>query len=633
MFTLVEPCVTEQLVDRPNLGCAMLVAACRERGLPVSFVAGQPHMLAYLAGLDPDTPIGGGTPLQAYRDLYRAVLGERGPRPHFNGHAVHRLQVMYVSVMRELLGTLRAGDPCPVSVVDDYVERIVATGCDVAGFSVLIDFDPLTREVRRRLREEHGVTIVAGGPVVTRVKPGDYEETLRRESVDYLVPGPGEHILPRLLESLSEGGRPDDVPNVFFMRHGRVAGFEEMLEQRLDSLPFPDFSDVDFDALVSPERIIPVESARGCTWNRCAFCDFTAGPTERYSAFSVGRFVEILRHLRETYACHEFALHDLELPPGRASKLSRAIVAAGLDDLGIIAYGRFVSGYQNPGLWSAMRAAGFTMFEWGLESGCQRTLDAMDKGTTVSTGSEVLRVAAEAGIANLCFVLFGFPGETEAEANETIEFIRANRDHIARTIVNTMAIRADSPVGRDPRRWGVVDYAPDGSFHVESGVAPEKAGAIMTSLRSQESFDPSRFSGERVASIAKVNVSRIVYGMLRSHGLMDPETLAAAVTGGRDGEVFPLVMGEVERDREPPEWRPVAVRETPIVHLRTPPPPRSLAPAELAAFTLADGTRSLAEIGDRSLPGGDAAASRRVAFVLSAVDAGLGLAFERRWEP
>ena len=159
------------------------------------------------------------------------------------------------------------------------------------------------------------MTVVAGGPQVTRIAADGRGDALRREQIDYLVSGPGEVALPLVLETLADGGDACAVPNVYGLRNGDVVGRAQAVRLDLDRLPFPDFSDVDFTKLVSPEIVLPLETARGCTWDRCAFCDHNAGPAERYSAWSVERVVETLAHLRSAYGCHEFALHDLELPP------------------------------------------------------------------------------------------------------------------------------------------------------------------------------------------------------------------------------------------------------------------------------------------------------------------------------
>ncbi len=631
MFTLVEPCVTEQLVDRPNLGCAMLLAACREAGIECSLASGQTAVLSLLAQLDPETPVGDERPLAVLRTLYEAVTGQRGPRPHLSGVSVARLEVVYRIVMHRLQADLEAGLSLDVPVVDDYVQRIAATGCDVVGFSLQRGFESLTREVRRRLRDDHGMTVIAGGPQVTRLRRSEHADTLDREHIDFLVKGPGESALPRLLEALAHGDDPAGIPNVYSRRHGEVVGFEETVHVDLDSLPFPDFDDVDFDALIAPERVIPVESARGCTWDRCAFCDHNAGPVERYAAWSIDRVVETLAHLRSRYRCHEFVLHDLELPARRARQLSSRIVAEGIEGLGLGALARFTPDYVDPGLWEEMRAAGFVLIEWGLESGSQRTLDSMRKGIRLDTASDVLRTAAAAGIANECFVLFGFPGETPEEAKQTVEFLQDHRAYITRTMIDVLRVQPHSPLGRDPHGWGLTAAGIE-SNRADGGLGRDAARAIARDLAGRESFDPTLFSDAPVRSVAKVNAGRVVHGMLRCHRHVPWEQVAEALTRECTAAVYPVVLGELRDVGGVLEWQPVASSEPPLVNLRAPRPARQLDDDETAGFRMADGTRSLDEIGTPGASSGSAADRRRT-FVLESLRDGRGLAFGRRWEP
>lgn len=94
------------------------------------------------------------------------------------------------------------------------------------------------------------------------------------------------------------------------------------------------------------------------------------------------------------------------------------------------AYGRPTEGYNDDGLFRLMHKAGFREMLWGIESGSQRVLDLMDKGTKISTIGQVLEKSSKHNIANLCFIIFGFPGETKKEAEKTIAFLTEHADHI-----------------------------------------------------------------------------------------------------------------------------------------------------------------------------------------------------------
>ena len=59
----------------------------------------------------------------------------------------------------------------------------------------------------------------------------------------------------------------------------------------------------------------------------------------------------------------------------------------------------------------------------GVESGCQKTLDAMDKGNRVDVTRSVLKNLYETGIATQVMGMFGFPGETDREFQNTMDLI------------------------------------------------------------------------------------------------------------------------------------------------------------------------------------------------------------------
>jgi len=84
-----------------------------------------------------------------------------------------------------------------------------------------------------------------------------------------------------------------------------------------------------------------------------------------------------------------------------------------------------------PGEVEAMRRAGAQTVWVGAESGSQKILDAMDKGTRVEQIAEAARQLKSAGIRVAFFLQFGYPGETRAEIEQTIQMVRdCNPDDI-----------------------------------------------------------------------------------------------------------------------------------------------------------------------------------------------------------
>ena len=75
----------------------------------------------------------------------------------------------------------------------------------------------------------------------------------------------------------------------------------------------------------------------------------------------------------------------------------------------------------------ALRRAGCAEVWMGAESGSQRILDAMDKGSRVQDIYRARENLRRHGIRACFFLQFGYPGETWNEIEETIRMVRETR--------------------------------------------------------------------------------------------------------------------------------------------------------------------------------------------------------------
>lgn len=74
-----------------------------------------------------------------------------------------------------------------------------------------------------------------------------------------------------------------------------------------------------------------------------------------------------------------------------------------------------------------LKIAGCVEVWMGVESGSQTILDAMDKGLSLSSVIAARGLLKDTGIRACYFLQFGYPGETWAELQETIAFVRKTR--------------------------------------------------------------------------------------------------------------------------------------------------------------------------------------------------------------
>ena len=79
-----------------------------------------------------------------------------------------------------------------------------------------------------------------------------------------------------------------------------------------------------------------------------------------------------------------------------------------------------------------LKDAGLTSLYLGIESGSQRVLDLMNKGTTVKQSLDAVRSAHDLGIKVLGSFILGYPGETLKEMDETIA-VASDRRSISRS--------------------------------------------------------------------------------------------------------------------------------------------------------------------------------------------------------
>jgi radical SAM superfamily enzyme YgiQ (UPF0313 family) len=96
----------------------------------------------------------------------------------------------------------------------------------------------------------------------------------------------------------------------------------------------------------------------------------------------------------------------------------------------------------------AAAAAGMVRLTTGLESGSQRMLDRMSKGTSVERIETTLRDAAEAGISVRVTMIAGFPGEEPDDVERSAAFLERNRDLIDRVLLNRFALITGTRVQR-----------------------------------------------------------------------------------------------------------------------------------------------------------------------------------------
>jgi radical SAM superfamily enzyme YgiQ (UPF0313 family) len=86
-------------------------------------------------------------------------------------------------------------------------------------------------------------------------------------------------------------------------------------------------------------------------------------------------------------------------------------------------------------LLQGMKESGCFRIWYGAESGSQKVLDSMTKGTTVEQVRKAARATQQAGIQAGFFILLGYPDETTADIRKTINLLKETRPDVFGTSV------------------------------------------------------------------------------------------------------------------------------------------------------------------------------------------------------
>jgi radical SAM superfamily enzyme YgiQ (UPF0313 family) len=249
-----------------------------------------------------------------------------------------------------------------------------------------------------------------------------------------------------------------------------------------DALPIPDFDGLPLDLYLAPARVLPVWASRGCYWGRCAFCNVGYGESKHFDELCAERVIGEMLSLGDRYGTGKFFFVDEALSPRLLKAMSAQLASRGAapDWASCVRFEPRI----DRALLADMRRAGCRMLRFGMESGSQRVLDRMHKGTRVETMQRILQDSAAAGIWNHAFFFFGFPGETEADAQETIAFFHANQAAIHSISSDTFLLEPHARAAKNPEQYDISRIVPPEPGHdlafyyeyeVSSGISSARA--------------------------------------------------------------------------------------------------------------------------------------------------------------
>lgn len=258
-------------------------------------------------------------------------------------------------------------------------------------------------------------------------------ETLRDAGVAATVQGQGERPLLEVVRRLAEGGPAsamatagmlDDIPGVTTeAAGGRARQTPALPAEDINHFPAADYSLVALEPYfrLKGQRQLDYVSSQGCRF-RCAFC---ADPTvfaRSWSGLAPERVGEELSWLARRHGATDVAFQDETFftHPTRVTGIAEALLErnAGLTWMATM---RADQGARLPAdVFALCKRAGLRRVMVGMESGEQAMLDWMKKDATVEQVFVMAGKCRDAGIAVLCNLIVGFPGETHESVMATL---------------------------------------------------------------------------------------------------------------------------------------------------------------------------------------------------------------------
>jgi len=233
---------------------------------------------------------------------------------------------------------------------------------------------------------------------------------------DYLIRGEGETPLHRLCLSISEHLPLSSVPNLIYRDNDVICENEKDSLEKVDSLPTPDYTDLPLDQYLAPIPVLSIEPARGCYWRKCTFCNQYNIHGDSFRKRSVHLVIADIVALKNEHGVVCFNISNEGVPERHLTEMAKAIIEDGLQI-------QWYAGVQLKGLshqtCNLLRQAGCRKLIFGLESGCQRVLNLMNKGIDLNEVPKTIQNCTDSGIDIHLYLMIGFPTETFHEIEAT----------------------------------------------------------------------------------------------------------------------------------------------------------------------------------------------------------------------
>lgn len=331
------------------------------------------------------------------------------------GFEVELFDTMFANSPDEVLPYLKKQKPSFFVLYDDgfnYLTKMCLTNMREAAFKMA------------KMAKKEGCTVIFSSSDST-----DRYENYLDNGADFILKGEGEQTLAELIAALSTSASDfSKIDGLIYRQQGQtIKTAKRAVMKDLDALPLPAWDLVNMlEYKLTWQQKHGYFSMNMSTTRGCPFkCNWCAKPIygNRYNSRSVAHVVAELKLLKQLYHFdHIWFCDDIfGLKPGWVNEFAAAVTKENLAFTFKIQTRVDLLLEENN--CEALAKAGCETAWVGAESGSQKILDAMDKGTKVEQIYEATRLLKKFKIKPAFFLQFGYLGETKEDIELTIKML------------------------------------------------------------------------------------------------------------------------------------------------------------------------------------------------------------------
>lgn len=279
-------------------------------------------------------------------------------------------------------------------------------------------FVPDFVEAVARIRRVSAKPIVIGGSAFSLFP----SELLSMSGADYGIQGEGEKSLLLLIDALSRGSEPTDVPGAVYRKNGQVIAATPAHERELRVAPC--YRDDLLAYYMRESGAINVQSQRGCSF-RCCYCTYPLIEGRRFRRRPAEEIVDELAMAQDRGARYFFIVDSIfNSSADHVANICEAMLHRNLR----LRWGCFLRpAGVSEALAKLMVRAGLRHVEFGSDSLCDETLEAYGKDFTVADIVRTHENVVNSGAYAAHFTIAGGPAETEQTLRQSFENARTFR--------------------------------------------------------------------------------------------------------------------------------------------------------------------------------------------------------------